>query len=88
MEDAVKDLTWNDTDEIAQALWKKYPDDVAVALSDEKIREKVIALENFKDTPHPRASVYLAAIQRSWIMAEHGEYAEESIKRAAQRPEP
>ncbi|MCL2187046.1 MAG: Fe-S cluster assembly protein IscX [Treponema sp.] len=84
----MKDLTWDDTDEIARALWEKYPNIPAVALSCKKIREKVIALENFKDTPHPSSDVYLTAIQRKWIMAGHGEYAEESIKRAALRPEP
>ncbi|MCL2186840.1 MAG: Fe-S cluster assembly protein IscX [Treponema sp.] len=84
----MKDLTWNDTDEIARALWEKYPNIPAVALSNEEIREKVIALDNFNDTPHPRYDVYLASIQRKWIMAGHGEYAEESIKRAALRPEP
>jgi FeS assembly protein IscX len=84
----MKHLTWDDSEEIAQALWEKYPNIPAVALDDEEIREKVIALDNFNDTPYPKYSVYLAGIQRSWIMAGHGKYAEESIKRAARRPEP
>jgi FeS assembly protein IscX len=88
-EDIMKYLTWEDDDkEIVQALREKYPNTPAVALNLEEIRKKVITLDNFKDTPHPEDDIYLKAIQRAWIMAGHGEYAEESIKRAALRPEP
>jgi len=66
-------LKWDDCEEIAKELSEKYPDLPPVALSDESIRQKVITLEKFKDSPHPSDNDYLAGIQDSWIALWHGE---------------
>jgi len=73
-------LTWDNDEEIAQALAKKYPDKPPVVLNHEQLRKEVIALEEFKDEPEPEHDVYLSAIQRSWIMLWHGAGAEKSVR--------
>ena len=75
----MKNLTWDDTNVIVKMLSEKYPDTPPVALSKEKIREKVIALEGFTDSPFPSHRIDLTAIKRSWIMLWHGTDAEKSI---------
>jgi len=75
----MESLKWNDDKEIAKRLFKKYPDKPPVVPSREQLRELVIKLEGFDDEPEPPHSVYLTAIQRSWIILWHGPGAEESL---------
>jgi len=63
-------LTWDDTEEIAKALSKKYPDIPPVVLSTGQIRRMVIFLKGFRGWWWPN-EIYLDAIQRSWIMLWH-----------------
>jgi len=81
-----KRLTWDDTEKIAKALLKKYPDSVPVALDTEKIRQRVVALPGFNDSEHPDDEIYLASIQYKWINLWHGNDVKPSKKESASKP--
>jgi FeS assembly protein IscX len=59
-------MKWTDSEDLAIALFEKFPeiDPLTVRFTD--LREKVLALEGFTDDPHTSNEPKLEAIQMAW----------------------
>ena len=60
-------LKWADTDEIGFQLHRKFPaiDPLQVRFTD--LRQRVLELEEFSDTPEASGEKALEAIQMAWL---------------------
>ncbi len=59
-------LKWIDSEELALALLKKYPDVDPLAVRFADLRQWVCALEEFGDDPKKSNEAKLEAVQMSW----------------------
>jgi len=78
-EKEMKTLTWNDTDLVAQKLMEKYPDAAPFALSEGEIRQKILELEGFNNSP-PEQYLDITAITRRWIILSDDTDEEEDLR--------
>jgi len=76
---------WEDSDGIAEALYKAYPNLPPVALDDKRIIELVLE-QGLAKSPKPPDSIYVAAIQRAWILLSHGTNEDELRRRRNSLP--
>ena len=60
-------MKWIDTQEIAIALYDKFPDVDPKAINFVDLRSWVLALEGFDDDPARSGEKILEAIQMAWI---------------------
>ena len=60
-------MKWIDSEEIAIALFEKYPDVDPRTLRFTDLRRWVCELENFSDDPNRSGERILEAIQMAWI---------------------
>ena len=60
-------MKWIDTQEIAIALYDKFPDVDPKAINFVDLRSWVLALEGFDDDPNRSGEKILEAIQAAWI---------------------
>lgn len=60
-------MKWIDSEEIAIALFEKYPDVDPRTLRFTDLRRWVCELENFSDDPNRSGEKILEAIQMAWI---------------------
>jgi len=59
-------MTWNDFDDIAIALFEKYPDTDPFSLRFTDLHKMVCELEGFEDPPTKSNEAKLEAIQMAW----------------------
>jgi FeS assembly protein IscX len=60
-------MKWIDSEEIAMALFEKYPDVDPRTVRFTDLRRWVCELENFSDDPNRSGEKILEAIQMAWI---------------------
>jgi FeS assembly protein IscX len=60
-------MKWIDSEEIATALFEKYPDVDPRTVRFTDLRRWVCELENFSDDPNRSGEKILEAIQMAWI---------------------
>jgi FeS assembly protein IscX len=59
-------FTWKDTEEIAYALFDKFPDQDPLKLSFPKLHKMIIELEDFGDVPEKSNEAVLESVQMAW----------------------
>jgi FeS assembly protein IscX len=59
-------MKWTDSEDIAIALFEKYPETDPLSVRFTDLREKVLALDGFSDDPHASNEAKLEAIQMAW----------------------
>ena len=64
-------LTWKDHEEIAWALFDKFPEQNPLKLSFPKLHAMVLALEGFDDKPEASNEKVLENIQMAWLDETH-----------------
>ena len=60
-------MKWNDIQQIAEALYDKYPDVDPTRLNFVDLHNKVVTLEGFDDDHKRGGEKFLVAIQQAWI---------------------
>jgi FeS assembly protein IscX len=60
-------LTWDSIDDIAYALWEKYPDQDPLQVRFTDMHQWIIALDGFNDDPMKSNEGKLEAIQMAWL---------------------
>ncbi|CAJ0714766.1 MULTISPECIES: Fe-S cluster assembly protein IscX [Ralstonia] len=60
-------MKWNDIQQIAEALYDKYPDVDPTRLNFVDLHNKVVTLEGFDDDHKRGGEKFLEAIQQAWI---------------------
>lgn len=60
-------MKWTDIDEIAIALWEKYPDQDPLTLRFTELHRWVTELPGFSDDPKRSNEKILEAIQMRWL---------------------
>jgi FeS assembly protein IscX len=60
-------MKWNDIQQIAEALYDKYPDVDPTRLNFVDLHNKVVGLEGFDDDHKRGGEKFLEAIQQAWI---------------------
>jgi Fe-S-cluster formation regulator IscX/YfhJ len=68
----IVNINWNNYVIIARALNRLYPDEDLLTITDEIIRQKTIALPNFKDSNYPKDDDYYTAIFTNWNILKNG----------------
>jgi len=66
-------LSWKEQDRIAKALLTTYPDQDRLALTLEQLRQLIVALPDFQDTPQPPGEPWLNKILWTWMRLAHAE---------------
>jgi FeS assembly protein IscX len=59
-------MKWTDSEDLAIALFEKFPDTDPLSVRFTDLREKVLALDGFSDDPHASNEAKLEAIQMAW----------------------
>jgi len=59
-------VRWTDAEEIAIALFEKYPDEDPLTVRFTDLRERVMQLDGFDDDPKASNEPKLEAIQMAW----------------------
>jgi FeS assembly protein IscX len=59
-------MKWTDSEDIAIALFEKFPDTDPLSVRFTDLREKALALDGFADDPHASNEQKLEAIQMAW----------------------
>lgn len=59
-------MRWTDAEEIAIALFEKYPDEDPLTVRFTDLRERVMQLDGFDDDPKASNEPKLEAIQMAW----------------------
>jgi FeS assembly protein IscX len=60
-------LTWDSIDDIAYALWEKYPDQDPLQVRFTDMHQWIVALDGFSDDPMKSNEGKLEAIQMAWL---------------------
>lgn len=60
-------LTWDSIDDIAYALWEKYPDQDPLQVRFTDMHQWITELEGFNDDPMKSNEGKLEAIQMAWL---------------------
>jgi FeS assembly protein IscX len=60
-------LTWNDPEEIAWALYDRYPDHDPLRLSFPRLHQMIVSLSEFGDDPAASNEGVLERIQMAWL---------------------
>lgn len=60
-------MKWTDSQDIAMALFDKYPDQDPAVIRFTDLKERVMALDEFEDDPEHSGEKILEAIQMAWI---------------------
>ncbi len=63
----MRELTWEDAEEIAIALHEKYPNQNPLQVRFTDLHRWVTQLENFRDDPKLSSEGVLEAIQMAWL---------------------
>jgi FeS assembly protein IscX len=66
-------LSWKEQDRIAKALLTAYPEQDRLALNLEQLRQLIVALPGFQDTPQPPGDAWLNKILWTWMRMAHAE---------------
>lgn len=66
-------LSWKEQDRLAKALLATYPDQDRLALNSEQLRQLIVALPDFQDTPQPPGEAWLNKILWTWMRLSHAE---------------
>ncbi len=60
-------LSWNDSEDIAIALYEKYPDQDPLTLRFTELHKLIIELDGFSDDPKSSNEAKLEAILMAWV---------------------
>jgi FeS assembly protein IscX len=60
-------LTWNDIDQIALALYEKYPEQDPTFIRFTELHAWIMGLDGFSDDPKKSNEAKLEAIQSAWL---------------------
>ncbi|MGE5362469.1 MAG: Fe-S cluster assembly protein IscX [Bacteroidales bacterium] len=60
-------MTWTDSEDIAAALYEKFPAEDPLMVRFTDLRQRVAALEEFDDDPAASNEAKLEAIQMAWF---------------------
>ncbi|MGD0201274.1 MAG: Fe-S cluster assembly protein IscX [Bryobacteraceae bacterium] len=63
----MRPLTWEDTEDIALALFEEFPDKDPLSVRFTDLHKWITHLEGFRDDPHASTEGQLEAVQMAWL---------------------